>query len=184
LPNAVAIIRCRFAKGGTDNIREEAAMKALYAAALGALLTTGFASAGLADSDRDVVSWKRIIGIVQAGNLVFDITGGGQPWSTLGGEARVNLRTGKVEFDVRGLVLAGGNTIGTPGAIAQVKGTIACGAGAVNQSDTPLVPLSAQGEAEFEGNISVPASCTESNIVFLVRIAANRWIANGTVRSP
>jgi hypothetical protein len=182
MPDAVAILPCRFAKGGTDNIREEASMKALYAAALGALLTTGFASASLADSD--VVSWKRIIGIIQASNVVFDIAGGGQPWSTLGGEARVNLRTGKVEFEVRGLVLAGGSTIGTPGAIAQVKGTIACGTTAVNQSDTPLVPLSAQGEAEFEGNISVPASCTESNIVFLIRVAANRWIANGTVRSP
>jgi len=159
-------------------------MKALYAAALGALLTTGFASAGFADSDRDAISWKKIIGIAQASNLVFDITGGGQPWSTLGGEARVNLRTGKVEFDVRGLVLAGGNNISTPDSVAQVKGTIACGAGAVNQRDTPLVPLSSQGEAEFEGNISVPASCTESNIVFLIRIAADRWIANGTVRSP
>jgi hypothetical protein len=157
-------------------------MKRLYAAAFGALLTTGFATASHADSD--AVNWKRIIGIIQAGNMVFDITGGGQPWSTLGGEALVNLRTGHTEFDVRGLVLAGGNTIGTPDGINQVKGTIACGAGAVNQSDTPLIPLSAQGEAEFEGNISVPASCTESNIVFLIRIAANRWIANGTVRSP
>ena len=157
-------------------------MKTLYAAALGALLTTGFASMGLADSD--AVSWKKIIGIAQAGNLVFDITGGGQPWSTLGGEARGNLRTGKIEFDVRGLGLAGGKTIGTPDSITQVKGTIACGTTAVNQSDTPLVPLSAQGEAEFEGNIRVPASCTESNIVFLIRSEANRWIANGTVRSP
>jgi hypothetical protein len=159
-------------------------MKALYAAAVATLLTTSFAATGLADSGRDAVSWKKIIGIAQAGNLVFDITGGGQPWSTLGGEARVNLRTGKVEFDVRGLVLAGGNSIGSPDSVAQVKGTIACGAGALNQRDTPLVPLSAQGEAEFEGTISVPASCTESNIVFLIRIAANRWIANGTVRSP
>ena len=158
-------------------------MQALYAAALGALLITGFASTGLAESD--AVSWKKIIGIAQAGNMVFDITGGGQPWSTLGGEARVNLRTGKVEFEVRGLVLAGGNNIGTPGTITQVKGTIACGAGPLNQRDTPLVPLSAQGEAEFDGNFSnVPATCTESNIVFLIRIAANRWIANGTVRSP
>jgi hypothetical protein len=76
-------------------------MKALYAAAVGALLTTGFASAGLADNDS--TSWKRIIGIIQAANPVFDITGGGQPWSTLGGEALVNLRTGPVEFEVRGL---------------------------------------------------------------------------------
>ena len=156
-------------------------MKALYAAAVGALLTTSFASAGLAD---DVVSWKRVIGIIQAGNLVFDITGGGQPWSTLGGDAVVNLRTGDVEFEVRGLALAGGNSIGTPDNITQVKGTIACGAGASNQADTPLVALSDQGEAEFEGHIALPATCTPSNIAFLIRIAANRWIANGTVRSP
>jgi len=116
--------------------------------------------------------------------LVFDITGGGQPWSTLGGEALVNLRTGHVEFEVRGLVLAGGNSIGTPDNITQVKGTIVCGAGASNQSDTPLVALGTQGEAEFEGNIAVPATCTPSNIAFLIRIAAGRWIANGTVRSP
>jgi hypothetical protein len=157
-------------------------MKALYAAAVGALLTTGFASAGLADSDS--TSWKRIIGIIQAANPVFDITGGGQPWSTLGGEALVNLRTGHVEFEVRGLVLAGGNSIGTPDNITQVKGTIVCGAGSSIQSDTPLVALGAQGEAEFEGNIAVPATCTPSNIAFLIRIAAGRWIANGTVRSP
>jgi len=44
--------------------------------------------------------------------------------------------------------------------------------------------LSAQGEAEFDGTISIPATCTGSNIVFLIRIPANRWIANGAVRSP
>lgn len=150
--------------------------------ALATFLTTCFGANCFADSDS--VTWKRIIGIIQAGNLVFDITGGGQPWSTLGGEALVNLRTGHIEFEVRGLALAGGNSIGTPDNITQVKGTIACGASASNQSDTPLVPLSAQGEAEFEGAIAIPATCTGSNVAFLIRIPANRWIANGTVRSP
>jgi hypothetical protein len=50
--------------------------------------------------------------------------------------------------------------------------------------DTPLVTLSAQGDAEFEGNVGpIPTTCTPSNTAFLVRIAANRWIANGAVRS-
>jgi len=129
-------------------------MKArFYATVLAALSMTGFSTAGFADNDS--VSWKGIIGIIQASNVVFDITGGGQPWSTLGGEANVNLGSGHVEFEVRGLVLAGGNTIGTRGSIDQVKGTIACGSGTPNQSDTPLVPLSAQGKAGFEGNIHV-----------------------------
>ena len=162
-------------------------MKArLYAAVFAALSMTGFSPAVLADNDSNNVSWKRVIGIIQAGNMVGNITGGGQPWSTLGGEAHVNLGSGRVEFEVRGLVLAGGNSIGTPDAINQVKGTIVCGAGSPTQAvvDTPLVPLSAQGDAEFEGNLSPFSSvCTPTNLAFLVRIVADRWIANGAVRS-
>jgi len=161
-------------------------MKArLYAVALAAL-SMSVSTAALADNDSNNVSWKRVIGIIQAGNVVGNIAGGGQPWSTLGGEANVNLRSGHVEFAVRGLVLAGGNSIGTPDAITQVKGTIVCGAGGPTQivTDTPLVPLSAQGDAEFEGNLGpFPSVCTPLNLAFLVRIAADRWIANGAVRS-
>src|SRR5581483_100059 len=131
----------------------------------------------------DVVRWKTVIGIIQAGNLVGNIGGGGQPWSTTGGEARVNLRTGRLEFNVRGLVLAGGNSIGTPDAIVQVKGTLICNAGTTNDTvDTPLVTLSPTGDAQFSGDVVIPAACSPANIAFLVRIAANRWIANGAVR--
>jgi hypothetical protein len=160
----------------------------LYAIVFAALPVTGFSVAALADNDSNNVSWKRVIGIIQAGNLVGNIQGGGQPWSTLGGEAHVNLGSGHVEFEVRGLVLAGGTAIGTPGAVNQVKGTIVCNPGP-NQVfvDTPLVPLSAQGDAEFDGNVGhVPAGCAPNNLAFLVRIASSptdRWIANGAVRS-
>jgi hypothetical protein len=119
--------------------------------------------------------------------LVGNIPGGGQPWSTLGGQANVNLRSGRLEFEIRGLVLAGGNSIGTPDAINQVKGTIVCGPGSATQfvADTPLVSLSAQGNAEFEGNVGpFPTVCAPTNLAFLVRIAAGRWIANGAVSHP
>jgi hypothetical protein len=137
-----------------------------------------------ADDDGNVVHWKTVIGIIQAGNLVGNVAGGGQPWSTTGGEAGVNLSNGDVGFRVRGLVLAGGNTIGTPGTINQVKGTLVCDAGGANTLvDTPLVTLSATGDAGFSGNLgSLPAACSPANVAFLVRIAANRWIANGAVR--
>jgi hypothetical protein len=145
-----------------------------------ALLISAIASANADNS----VRWKTIIGIIQAGNLVGNIAGGGQPWSALGGQARVDLSSGKLEFEVRGLVLAGGNTIGTPGAINQVMGTIICDAGATNATfNTPLVTLDARGDAEFSGNIGpIAATCTPANVAFLVRIAAGRWIANGSVR--
>lgn len=162
-------------------------MKALWtAAAAAAVLLTGTIAAR-ADDESNNVSWKRVIGIIQAGNLVGNIQGGGQPWSTLGGEANVNLRSGHIEFEVRGLALAGGNAIGTPDGVNQVKGTIVCGPGNPTPfvTDTPLVPLSAQGDAEFEGSLGpLPSVCTPTNVAFLVRVAANRWIANGTVRSP
>ncbi len=130
------------------------------------------------------VKWRTVIGIMQAGNPVAGITGGGQPWSTLGGQTSINLSSGAVQFEVRGLVLAGGDTIGTPGAINQVKGTLVCVTGATpTVMDTPLVPLSARGDAEFDGSFGpIPTTCTTTNMLFLIRIGANRWIANGAVR--
>lgn len=149
-------------------------------------LSAGLAAVSVSARADDVVRWKTIIGIIQAGNVVGNITGGGQPWSTTGGEAKANLTNSRIEFNVRGLVLAGGNTIGTPGAITQVKGTVICNAGTTNSTaDTPLVDLSPTGDAQFSGETTtpIPADCTPSNIAFLVRIAANRWIANGAVRN-
>jgi hypothetical protein len=146
-----------------------------------ALLASAIASSAAADT----VRWRNVIGIIQAGNVVGNIAGGGQPWSTLGGHASVDLSASRVEFEVRGLVLAGGNTIGSPGAVNQVKGTLVCDPGGQNVTiDTVLVPLSARGDAEFTGTVPpIPTTCTSSNIAFLVRIAAGRWIANGSVRS-
>jgi hypothetical protein len=134
------------------------------------------------------VRWDDIIGIIQAGNVVAGVTGGGQPWSTERGSASVNLARGEISFRVEGLVLAGGNSIGTRAAIDQVKGTLVCnaeGPGAAVLVDTPLVPLSAQGDAHFNGSVgALPQACFQPDIAFLIRIAADRWIANGAVRRP
>ena len=146
-------------------------------------ISTGLAAVSASAWADDVVRWKTVIGIIQAGNVVGNITGGGQPWSTTAGEAKVNLRTGHIEFNVRGLVLAGGNTIGTPGAITEVKGTLICNPGTTNTTtDTPLVPLTDTGDAQFSGEVVIPPACTTRNTAFLVRIPAGRWIANGAVR--
>jgi hypothetical protein len=155
--------------------------KILAAAAI-AFLTWSIASPAKADT----VRWRTIVGIIQAGNPVGNITGGGQPWTTLGGRARVDMAKGQLDFDVQGLVLAGGAAIGTPDAINQVKGTLVCGAGTPTQVilDTPLVTLSPQGDADFSGPIGlIPTTCNATNVVFLVRISADRWIANGAVRT-
>jgi hypothetical protein len=132
--------------------------------------------------DNGTPEWKTIIGIKQAGNAVDGIIGGGQPWSTLGGAASIDLRSGEIEFEVRGLVLAGGNSIGTPGAVVSVAGTVVCGPGI--SAATPQVPLSARGDAQFEGAVSIPPGCTSENIAFLLTAPNGQWIANGAVRTP
>ena len=143
------------------------------------------AFASVSPAAADNVRWRTVVGIVQANNVVGNIGGGGQPWTTLGGHASVNLSANHVEFEVRGLVLAGGNSIGTPDNIVQVKGTLLCDPGGANLTiDTVLVPLSATGDAEFSGAVApIPSTCTPTNVAFLIRIVAGRWIANGAVRT-
>jgi len=164
------------------NVDRLSACGRVLAAATIVFLTSSIASSAQADSTR----WRTVVGIVQAGNVVGGIPGGGQPWTTLGGRARVDLVKGQLDFDVQGLVLAGGNSIGTPAAVNQVKGTLVCivaGATPVILDTTP-VPLSPQGDADFSGPIGpIPSTCTSTNVAFLVRIAASgAWIANGAVR--
>jgi len=167
-------------------------MKILTTSAVGALLLVAIASPSQAD-DSGFVRWKKIIGVAQAGNVVGiqnTIMGGGQPWSTLGGEVEVSLSDGGVEFDVRGLVLAGGNSIGTPGPVTNVVGTLLCGLMAGETTaviSTPAVPLSAQGNAEFSGSFSSSTTgCSATDVAFLLvaNAAGGPWIGNGAVRVP
>jgi hypothetical protein len=163
---------------------EDTMRKTLGTATLAAVLLTPIVSLSQA---ANFVAWRTIIGIAQASNVVGGLTGGGQPWSTREGEVLVELDNGFVVFEVRGLVLAGGNTIGTPGAVNQVKGTLVCGPGSASPTviDTPLVPLDGQGNAGFSGSFSSStAGCSAMDVAFLVRTAAGAWIGNGSVRVP
>jgi hypothetical protein len=141
----------------------------------------------------DTVHWKSVIGIIQANSVVGTgtgaVTGAPGPWSAQSGNVSVNLDRGKFDFDVRGLVLAAGNSIGTPGSTLQVKGTLVCdtngsapGANSV-LVDTPLVDLDDEGDARFHGNVgTLPAVCaSEPDVAFLIRTSSGKWIANGTV---
>ncbi len=157
--------------------------------ALAAAITGQNALAGSGDNLR----WQSIIGIIQANSVVGSgtgaVTGAPGPWSALNGHVNVDLVTGEVNFDVRGLVLAAGNSIGTPGPVAQVKGTLVCdtdGSASGGNSvlvDTPLVELADEGDARFNGSVgALPSVClTEPDVAFLIRVGAGKWIANGAV---
>jgi hypothetical protein len=160
-----------------------------------ALVAAALATPIAANADEgETLHWQSIVGILQANNVVGSgsgaVTGGGQPWTTSGGHASVDLRTGQVNFEVRGLVFAGGNTIGTPLPVTQVSGTLVCdtnGSADGGNSvlvDTPAVPLDVDGNARFSGTVgALPAACVDNpDIAFLLRVPGlNRWIANGAV---
>ena len=150
-------------------------------------------------------SWKQVVGIIPAGNVVGSgtgkVPGGFLPWTTTSGHAQANLKTGDIEFVVRGLVFAGGSstiTIGSALPVTAVKGTLVCdnngSAGDGNSVivETASVPLTETGDAKFSGNIGpLPSVCaSEPDLVFLVRASAfsgspteGPWIANGAVLS-
>ena len=149
------------------------------------LLLALSASAGFAQ-DATVVRWQKIAGVTTApgvDNPVGGISSGALPWTTIAGTARVNFRTGGVFFFVEGLVLGGGNAIGTTGPVANVIGTLVCNAGSTSSPgqqvlDTAAVPLSAEGNAQFSGVFPSIPTCAKP--VFLIR-AGTRWIAAGAV---
>ena len=68
------------------------------------LVLLWFSPAGAGDGD--VLKWIAMPGIIQTNNVVGsgtgEVLGGGQPWTTLGGGAQVNLGTGRGQFQVRG----------------------------------------------------------------------------------
>lgn len=145
--------------------------------------------------DEFVVQWKQIVGVITApsiNNPVAGIASGAGPWSVTEGHARVNLATGQASFEVRGLVLNGSNSSGTPGPVNSLTGTLVCNPGEASQVvlDTQEVRLTAEGNARFRGEISgIPGVC--ANPAFLVRIgpsfpvrgAVGRWLGTGAVRS-
>ena len=157
------------------------------------------------------IKWERIVGAAVFGDVVgvgTDKVAVAAPWTTTDGMAKVDLASGKVKFKVRGLVLAVGSApadslfglgIGTTATVTEVKGTLVCNVdglttGSSGQSvvvDTDSVALDAQGNARFNGHVSIPAVCSSApeDTAFLIRIVSpagfeNLYIAFGAVRVP
>ena len=163
----------------------------LLATALAASVIGTATSAVAAPPER--LFWRTVVGIVQPNNAVGSgaatVLGSALPWTTTGGHVVVDLATGNIEFDVNGLVFAGGNFIGTPGTVEQVKGTLVCNTltleafGAPAVIDTPFVPLDDRGNASFSGSVGplLGVCSPDSQIAFVIRAGNNRWIANAAV---
>ena len=189
-----------------------------YARRCAAVSVAVLAAAASAQADNVIVEWQRIVGIIETEvpvgrpspggapcNADIDcVLGSRAPWVTTRGYAAVNLGSGQVHFQVKGLVVAGDpsfSNIGTTSAVKRVKGTLVCNdtaPGIPELVDTPSVRLNELGNASFEGHVDLPYSCIAEpeDIVFLIRIAKMRvsplidtstfrgfWIAAGMIRT-
>jgi hypothetical protein len=101
---------------------------------------TSFAGDDLGGADLaaagSVASLSRVVGVITSPGVsspVAGIASGTTPWTTTSGSITVHS-TGAVAFSVPGLVLVGGDSSGTLGKVAKVKGTLVCNPGYVSSS--------------------------------------------------
>jgi hypothetical protein len=110
-------------------------------------------------------------------NVVLGVNPGGAPWviSRLSADVRID---GRISVDGRGLLLGGGNNIGTPGG-QSVRARLFCG-GVAHDSD--VVPLEANGDFRIEGQlVPVPPSPCASPVLLIVSAGGN-WFAAGILK--
>ena len=110
-------------------------------------------------------------------NVVLGVPPGGQPWviARLAAEVRAD---GRISVEGRGLLLAGGNGIGSNGN-QSVEARLFCGGVA---HDTPVVPLDRDGDFRIDDVLSPapPSPCVTP--VLLIVSANGRWFAAGIPR--
>ena len=107
-------------------------------------------------------------------NDVRGVGPGGQPWVIRSLKADVKL-DGRVSVDGRGLLLGGGNGIGTNGG-QSVQARLFCGTAAFNSG---LVALEADGDFRIDDvlNPLPPTAC--STPILLIVGGGGRWFAAG-----
>ena len=149
----------------------------IRAAALAAACAMSFA-AGAAEP---LVRFEGGIGVqpVRAGGAVNDVNTvppGGRPWviSRLTAEVATD---GRIRVDGRGLLLAGGGAIGTPGG-QSVRARLFCDNVAVGDS-APLVPLQPNGDFRIDAVLDGPMPSLCHTPVLLIVNANGAWFAAG-----
>jgi hypothetical protein len=107
-------------------------------------------------------------------NDVKGVPPGGQPWVIASLTAAVKT-DGRISVDGRGLLLAGGNGIATPGG-QSVRAVLFCGDDSF-QSD--LVALAPNGDFVIGGVLTPAPPATCASPILLIVNSGGRWFAAG-----
>ena len=109
-----------------------------------------------------------------APNVVHGTNPGGAPWviSRLSADVRLD---GRISVDGRGLLLGGGNNIGTTGG-QSVRARLICGG---VPHDSALVPLEPNGDFRIDGFVTPNPPFPCANPVLLIVSGGGNWFAAG-----
>jgi hypothetical protein len=113
-------------------------------------------------------------------NVVRGVNPGGVPWRIHHFRAEVNV-DGSIQIEGSGLILAGGQGIGTAPAL-NVFATLFCGpAASPTASVSDSVPLAANGDFSIDGDLSPvpPDPCTTPVLLIEGAGSVNHWFAAG-----
>ena len=120
-----------------------------------------------------------------AANIVRGVSPGGTPWVINKFDARVE-EDGDISADGTGLVLAGGNSIGTPDGVTLVAATLFC---QTSPGPPPMFsahssgahPLAADGDFKFKDTLTPvpPSPCTNPALLIRANNSNGPWLAAG-----
>ena len=129
-----------------------------------------------------IVVFKGGIGVIPAStvgsaNVVQGIQPPGEPWVIRDLTATVTA-LGHIHVEGRGLLLAGGNGIGTNGG-QKVFATLICGTAVFSTPVANAVPLEADGDFTIDDDLSPVPPLDCDNQILLIRNVAGFWFAAG-----
>jgi hypothetical protein len=114
-------------------------------------------------------------------NVVRGINSPGQIWTIAALKANVDT-DGRIQVRGRGLLLAGGNGIGT-NAGQSVLATLFCGAASVLSTTTTPVPLEANGDFRIDDQLTpVPANPCDNPVLLIRNGTGTVWFAAGILK--
>jgi hypothetical protein len=164
-------------------------MKRLLILFLGAVLAVGLVvqASGASSSGRNVLEFNTMVGVsgpfVGSTNPIRGVNGGGLPWQIAEGRGELSS-TGKLEVEVRGLVLLNGAPVppalrGT-NPISSFRAIVSCltivnGSPATTNVATDPFPATSTGNSEIEATVALPSPCF-APIVF-VGPSPTTWFA-------
>ncbi len=129
-----------------------------------------------------------VIPVVAGGgaNTVRGVSPAGNPWVIEDFKAKVK-ENGEIKADGKGLVLAGGNSIGTPDGVTMVAATLFCQTSAgppaatFSAHSSGAHPLAADGDFKIRDTLSPtpPDPCTNPALLIRATNSTGVWLAAG-----